>query len=1012
MRKPGAYACFSWLFVVAILWLLVSPFQSNGVRAQGQLPVEELAFFQSNSRQEAPAGRLAQRPKADSRKSKTKLPSQAYPSVFVDQRVRLSLPALDMAKIRQEDEAAKGKLHQSSRVGISRAAAMSTAKDGRWINLGPDGRAWVLSVTSQGAIAVRVHLAKFSLPRGARLFLYAPSADPQIETFEDRGPFGDGDFWSPSIPGDTVILEMLDPSSSSDTEQPNFFEIVKIGHIYRDRAGRGPLEPVVAAASSGSQPELETCHLDATCYSEWSSTGDAVAHILFVENGGLFICSGTLLNSIADDSSPLFLTANHCVSNETVARTVEAFWFYETSSCNGIPPFPSNSLRSVGSRFLAGRTITELSDFTLLEILGTLPTKGGFYPYWAGWTTANPPLFASVTGIHHPDGSFRRISFGSIQFNLTDPNYHIVRWSSGITEGGSSGSALFNSSQQVVGQLYAGRIGFSCANPTGENAYGQLSKSYPAIVNPQGQNYLQVGLGDDSLEPNDTRATARTVGLASLANLVVKSYGNNLGEDWHRISVPANYRVVAEARFTNSWGDIDLELYRGSESIPVASSVSDLDIERITFQNGPTATDYLVRVFLFDDVRNTYNLSIDLTLPPPTNITITTSPLGRQIIVDGLTYTSPQNFIWTTGSSHTIGVPSPQSGGSGAQYAFSSWSDGGGVTHTITVPSTSTAYTASFTTQYLLTTAVNPVGTGSVNPNCSGGGCWYNIGATVNLQATTNTGYSFSSWSGAVTGTANPASLAMNAPKSVTANFMFGRVINPGGIRNNANYALTVAPGAIVAIFGSRLTDGTSCLPPSCNPTFGSTGRLNTTMAGAQVSVNGTPVPIFYAVPGQLGVQIPTELNGSSATVQVSVGGQSSPAVSVQMEPVSPGIFTFTADGRGAGAFTHADGSPVAPQNPARPGEVVILYGTGLGQVSPPVATGTLPGGESRAVASVTVSIDGISVIPDFAGLAGCCVGLNQINVRVPESARTANDIPVVLSVGGKQSNTVTIAVQ
>jgi uncharacterized protein (TIGR03437 family) len=231
-------------------------------------------------------------------------------------------------------------------------------------------------------------------------------------------------------------------------------------------------------------------------------------------------------------------------------------------------------------------------------------------------------------------------------------------------------------------------------------------------------------------------------------------------------------------------------------------------------------------------------------------------------------------------------------------------------------------------------------------------------------------------------------------------------------VKNNASYALTVAPGAIVAIFGSGLTDGTSCLPPSCNPTFGSNGRLNTTMAGAQASVNGTPVPIFYAIPGQLGIQIPTELTGASATVQVSVGGQSSPAVTVQVEPLSPGIFTFTSDGRGAGAFTHVNGSPVSPQNPARPGELVILYATGLGQVSPAVATGALPGGESRTVSSATVSIDGISVIPDFAGLAGCCVGLNQINVRVPASTRTANDIPVVLSVGGKQSNPVTIAVQ
>ncbi|OFV93426.1 MAG: hypothetical protein A3H28_16440 [Acidobacteria bacterium RIFCSPLOWO2_02_FULL_61_28] len=245
---------------------------------------------------------------------------------------------------------------------------------------------------------------------------------------------------------------------------------------------------------------------------------------------------------------------------------------------------------------------------------------------------------------------------------------------------------------------------------------------------------------------------------------------------------------------------------------------------------------------------------------------------------------------------------------------------------------------------------------------------------------------------------------------SVTAGTL--PLISPDGVKNNASYALTVAPGAIAAIFGSRLTDGTSCLPPSCNPRFGSNGRLNTTMAGAQVKVNGTPVPIFYSIPGQLGIQIPTELTGSSATVQVSVGSQSSPTVTVQVEPVSPGIFTFTSDGKGAGAFTHVNGSPVTQQNPAHAGELVILYATGLGQVTPSVPTGALPGGASATVTATTLTIDNITVRPDFVGLAGCCVGLNQVNVRLPANTRSASNIPVVLTIGGVASNPVTIAVQ
>ena len=321
--------------------------------------------------------------------------------------------------------------------------------------------------------------------------------------------------------------------------------------------------------------------------------------------------------------------------------------------------------------------------------------------------------------------------------------------------------------------------------------------------------------------------------------------------------------------------------------------------------------------------------------------TVATNPPGLAVVVDGVNLTSPQAFDWTPGTSHTIGANSPQGSG-GTRYVFTSWSDGGGQTHSILASSSLATYIANFT-------------------------------------------------------------LVTTFPQ-----------INAGGVVNNASYTLqssSVAPGSIAALFGANLTDGTSCLPPSCNPTF-SNGKLGTTMAGAQVTVNDTPVPIFYAAPTQLGIQIPFDAAGASATVSVSVGGQASTPATVSLAPVAPGIFTASADGKGAGAVTHVDGSAVTTQNPARAGELVILYATGLGQVAPAVATGGLPAGASNTVAPVTLMIGGISVIPDFAGLAGCCVGLNQINARVPAGVGSGNAVPVVLSIGGQLSNTATIAVQ
>ena len=162
--------------------------------------------------------------------------------------------------------------------------------------------------------------------------------------------------------------------------------------------------------------------------------------------------------------------------------------------------------------------------------------------------------------------------------------------------------------------------------------------------------------------------------------------------------------------------------------------------------------------------------------------------------------------------------------------------------------------------------------------------------------------------------------------------------INNGGIVNNASYGATaaaLAPGSIAALFGTNLTDGSTCVPPGCGPTYSSQG-LSTTLNGTTVRVNGAATPLFYATPLQLGFQIPAELTGTAATVQVSANGQTSLAVSLPLAPHSPGIFTLSGDGSNRAFITRADGSLIGPGNAARAGEVVVLYATGFGQVSPP----------------------------------------------------------------------------
>jgi hypothetical protein len=191
-------------------------------------------------------------------------------------------------------------------------------------------------------------------------------------------------------------------------------------------------------------------------------------------------------------------------------------------------------------------------------------------------------------------------------------------------------------------------------------------------------------------------------------------------------------------------------------------------------------------------------------------ITITTSPANLLVSVDGGSFVAaPLVETWNQGSSHTIATTSPQSGGSGIQYAFTSWSDSGAISHSITVPTTASTYTASFATQYQLTTAANPSAGGTVSPPS---GSYYNNGTVVPLVATANAGYTFSNWTGNVANASSATtSITMTSPQSVTANFSLIIVASPTttSVSSSNNPSFTTAPNNSVT-FTATVTSNTT----------------------------------------------------------------------------------------------------------------------------------------------------------------------------------------------------------
>ncbi len=192
--------------------------------------------------------------------------------------------------------------------------------------------------------------------------------------------------------------------------------------------------------------------------------------------------------------------------------------------------------------------------------------------------------------------------------------------------------------------------------------------------------------------------------------------------------------------------------------------------------------------------------------PNEWSVTVTTSiGSGTQVTVDGTDRAAPFSTRWQTGESHTIGVPSPQSGGPGTRYAFDRWSDGGAQSHQVSVDRSRT-FTATLTTEHQLTVATTPDATGTVDADPAGP--WIVDGTTVELTASPVVGWVFDRWEGDVTGAANPTTFAMDAPKSVTA--VFGE--QPGTVSGRAIQQWDGAPlvGLVVHLIANGDTTTTT----------------------------------------------------------------------------------------------------------------------------------------------------------------------------------------------------------
>jgi uncharacterized protein (TIGR03437 family) len=208
-----------------------------------------------------------------------------------------------------------------------------------------------------------------------------------------------------------------------------------------------------------------------------------------------------------------------------------------------------------------------------------------------------------------------------------------------------------------------------------------------------------------------------------------------------------------------------------------------------------------------------------------------------------------------------------------------------------------------------------------------------------------------------------------------------GVFLHPQGIYNAATFApagAPVSPGGFVTMFGSGFPAQSAKAAAFPFPT---------TLGTVQLSVNGTPAPVYAVSPTQISAVVPNGVTGSTATFVLTVGGTKSNAVDVPLAPTAPGVFSLSSNGVGDGAILHADYSVVNQASPALPGEILQVFLTGLGATTPPVPDGAAALAKPLAIvnAPVNVYVAGVLVTNlQFKGLTPGLSSLYQLNVQIP----------------------------
>jgi len=410
----------------------------------------------------------------------------------------ISLPTLDIKKVKTEDEVNDLVRTKPYRIGVTHKVNYKLDNAGNWTTLVNGDRIWRIGFNSKDALNLSVNFDNFYLPEGAKLYLYNDDKSDLIGAYTNANNNKHKILGSWFVKGSKIWVEYYEPKEVDGEGTLNISSIVH-GYRMANDYQKGYFKD-----NNQKIDESGNCNQDVDCPigADFEAQRDVLKKsVAFINMGDGFICTGSLINNTNEDNTPYFLTADHCFERESGSANAALF----SMRFNWISPSPdcattAGSVNGPMNFVMTGSTLrvrNSGSDVALVEINNDIPSDWDVT--YAGWDRSDAiPSFQ--VGIHHPSGDIMKIcrdndsatrvsQFGVATWDIngftnnsnTANSGNTTGWELGVTEGGSSGSALYDQNGRIIGQLLGGLAGCSGTNDNNRHDYyGRFATSWDA----------------------------------------------------------------------------------------------------------------------------------------------------------------------------------------------------------------------------------------------------------------------------------------------------------------------------------------------------------------------------------------------------------------------------------------------------------------------------------------------------------------------------------------------------